>query len=206
MEVCGAFPAAEIKERLPVKAEAPNLRTVHQRLERAFRQFPVPELAREDGKTHREVRCPAPGEYFALDITSRDGGVVSVTTGENNSLLDHVDAATVVEVHDDGREMGEKGKRAVVGIPHGRVGDDARSVDDGGQERHLLEAFRRVAAFGAALCQMSIPDADQFLAALHGLFHFGPAIPVVDVVVADDPVVGFCAVLTRCLTLGYNPA
>ena len=194
MEVRGAFTAAEIKERLPVKAEAPNLRTVHQRLERAFRQFPVPELAREDGKAHRKVRCPTPGEYFAFDIPSRDGGVVPVTTGENDSLLDHVDAATVVEVHDDGREMWEKGERAVVGVAHGRVGDDSRPVDDGRQERHLLEAFRRVVALGAALCQVPVPNADQFLAALHGIFHFGPALPVVDVVVANDPVVGFGSV------------
>ena len=100
----------------------------------------------------------------------------------------------MVDVHDDRREMGEKGKRAVVGIPHRRVGDDSRSVDDGRQERHLLEAFRRVVALGAALCQVPVPDADQFLAALHGLFHFGPALPVVDVVVANDPVVGFWAV------------
>ena len=52
---------------------------------------------------------------------------------------------------------------------------------------------------------MPVPDADQFLAALHGLFHFGPALPVVDVVVTNDPVVGFGSIhLQRLGDIGVS--
>ena len=160
MEVCVAFPATKIKECLSVKTESPDLRAEHQCLERTLRQLLVVEFARQDGEAHSEECCPASGEHLTFDVPACKGSIVPVTAGKNDSVLDDEDTSVLVEMHDNGCEMWEKGKRAVVSVPHGCVRDDARTVYYGWKEGHLLEAFRWIAAFGSRFCQVSVSDAD----------------------------------------------
>ena len=138
MKVCGACPAAEIKEGLSVKSEPPYLGAEYKSLERAFRQFPVAEFRCQDGEAYSKEGRSTSGEHFGFNVSSCNGGIVSVKTRQNNSFVDDADAAAVIEMHDNGCKMREKGKCAVVSIPHCRIGDYSRAVYDRRKISHLL--------------------------------------------------------------------